>query len=177
MTTAEPLTPVQNCKRGIAADNGWFLKINSQRALASVSIILCGLLAAITKPKIDCRPQCITSGAELPAASHTFQQPSGTAGAGGTRRRNFHSPLALYQYLRVVLSPGRVPSCHGKPGQGVYHAEVQAGESGSSRWPRVSKSCWLLALTKTRVGHEGLLLGPAHPAAGGNLDWKPGCLL
>lgn len=66
--------------------------------------------------------------------------------------------------------PRAVQSCHGKPGRGVYHAEVQAGEAGSSQWPWLSKSCWLLALTKPQVGHEGLLLGPAHPAAGGSLD-------
>ena len=66
-----------------SADNGWFLKLSSPRALASMSIILCGLPAATTKPKIDCRPLRITRGADLSAARHTFQQPSGTTGAGG----------------------------------------------------------------------------------------------
>lgn len=97
-----------------------------------------------TQPKIDCRPQRITSNAELPAARHSFQQPLGTAGAGVARRRNFHSLVALYQYLWLVLSLGRVQSCHGKPGRGIYHTELQGGEAGSSRRPRVSKSCQLL---------------------------------
>ncbi|KAK2525508.1 hypothetical protein Q9966_011252 [Columba livia] len=49
--------------------------------------------------------------------------------------------------------------------------QVALGGHESAR----AASCWLL--TEPWVGHEVLLLGPAHPAAGGSLDWKPGCLL